>query len=527
METFDYIVCGAGSAGATLAARLAESGRHRVLLLEAGGRDWSPTIQIPGLLGSLLMGTRRNWHYMGEPDPTLGGRRLDWMAGRVTGGSSSINGMVYGRGLPADYERWVEAGNPGWGWDDMQPWFRRMESWTGQPHPLRGDDGPVSTRPFEERHPACTAAMEALVAHGVPAVADYGVGIDEGVGPTQATQRGGWRHSTARAYLAPALRKGGVTLRTGAQVSRLIVAQGRCTGVEYRHRGRLVQVGAGLEVIVSLGAIGSPALLLRSGIGPARDLEAVGVDVVHDLPGVGANLNEHVNVKVSADLAVATYNTERMGLGKLRNGLRWLVDRSGPAASPANHYQAFVKTRPGLASADVQIQIMAFAFHDDPADNHDGVTAVVSLCAPNARGKVSLANADPFARPKIAIPLLSDPEDLAALIRGCRLARRILEDGPAATFAGRIAYPSPQTESDEDWTAFIRRTAGLNWHPTSTCRMGPGPDDVVDSQVRVHGIDGLRICDASIFPNVTSGNTNAPVIAVAEKAAALILERAA
>lgn len=525
--TYDFIVCGAGSAGATLAARLSEGGDRRVLVLEEGGMDWSPAIHVPGLLGNVLMNAKLNWNYRGEPDPTLDGRALVWMGGRVVGGSSSINGMVYGRGLPHDYQRWVDAGNAGWNWEDMLPWFRKMEHWHGTPHPARGDSGPLQTRPFEEPNPACTAALDALVAMGVPFVSDYSTGMAEGIGFTQATQRGGWRHSVARAYLAKAVRRNNCTLRTGAFVTRLIVEQGRCIGVEYRKGGQLMQARATSEVIVSLGAIGSPALLLRSGIGSADDLRAHAIPVVHDLPGVGRNLNEHVNVKISATVDIPTYNSERLGLGKVRNGLRWLVDRAGPASSPANHCQAFVRTDPALPSADVQIQLMAFAFHEDPRKNDDGLSAVVSLCAPKARGRVSLAGNNPFDPPKIEIALLDDPDDLRVLVAGCRLARSALEAGPGRTHGGKIVTPAAETQSDADWIAFIRRTAGLNWHPTSTCRMGPGADDVVDDRLRVHGLSGLSVCDASVFPCVTSGNTNVPVIAVAERAASFILKRTA
>lgn len=524
---FDYIVCGAGSAGATLAARLSEGGDRSVLLLEEGGMDTALAIHIPGLVGNLMFSKTLNWNYPGQPDPTLDQRGLTWMAGRVIGGGSSINGMVYGRGLPHDYARWVEAGNPGWGWEEMLPWFRKMEHWHGAPHPARGTDGPLQTRPYTAPHAACTSAMQALVAAGVPFVPDYSVGIDEGVGYTQATQRGGWRHSTARAYLRPALRRRNLTLHTRAFVTRLLIAEGHCVGVEYRRDGKLLEVRARREVVVAMGAIGSPALLLRSGIGPADEMRAHGIAVHHDLPGVGRNLNEHVQVKVSATVDVPTYNTERLGAGKVKNGLRWLVDRGGPAASPANHCQAFVKTDPSLPSADVQIQVMAFAFHEDPQVNDDGLTAVVSLCAPKVRGAVTLASADPFAPPKIDIALLSDPDDVATLLKGCRIARAALENGPVREFDGSIVYPAPETDSDDEWLAFIRRTAGINWHPTSTCRMGPGPDDVVDGELRVHGVAGLSVCDASIFPCVTSANTNVPVIAVAEKAASLILDRTA
>ncbi len=524
-KAWDYVIIGAGSAGATLAGRLSQDPDRRVLLVEAGGGDHSPLIRIPGMIESLLGVRALNWSYQGQPDATLNGRSLTWAAGRALGGSSSINGMVYGRGLPADYDRWVAAGNPGWGWDDMLPYFRRMEHWTGPPGPTRGLAGPLWVRRFEETDAACADVMDALIAHGVPSVADYAAGIGEGVGLTQATQRNGLRCSAANAYLTPARRRPNLTIRTKTTVLGLIIAGGRCVGVRASHRGRIMEYRAERETILCAGAIGSPKLLWLSGVGPADDLGALGIPVKHPLEGVGRNLNDHVNIKLSAFVNHRTYNTRRAGLLAVAEGLRFLKDRSGPAGSPANHVQAFVRTDPESPVPDVQLQVMPFGFGTGEEMARDGVTVVVSPCHPDARGRITLRSSDPREAPRISMAMLESPRDQARLLRGCKLAHRALHDGPGRTLGGRIYAPAEAPRDDTAWLDFFRETAALNWHPTSTCRMGPGIDDVVDAQLRVHGLSGVSIADASVMPCVTSGNTNAPVIAIAERAAEMIAAR--
>jgi choline dehydrogenase len=523
MAAYDYIIIGAGSAGAVLAARLSENPDRRVLLLEAGGTDWQPSIHIPGMVEQIITSRSLNWHFAGEPDPSLGGRVLTWAAGRVLGGSSSINGMVYGRGLPADYARWVEAGNPGWGWNDMLPAFRKLEDWQGAPHESRGSQGPLQVHPFIETDASCSTTMEAYIAAGVPFVDDYCIGITEGIGLTQATQTNGWRHSTARAYLHPASRRRNLRVITHALAEKLLIEAGKCRGVAYRRAGQLHVAHAEREVIVSAGTISSPKLLMLSGIGPPDALRRHGISVTHSMPEVGQGLNDHVNVRLSAFVNRPTYNTQRRGIAVLRHGARFLARGTGPASSPANHVQGFIKTDPALPSADVQVQLMALGFGSDEEMRKDGITAVVSPCHPLVRGTVSLRSANPADAPRIAIRMLESEQDAATLLKGCRMAQDMIQQGPGRRHAARIYAPAMERLSDAAWLAFFRETAALNWHPTSTCRMGV----VVDAQLRVHGLAGLSIADASVMPTVTSGNTNIPVIAIAERAAAFIAARTA
>jgi choline dehydrogenase len=517
-KTWDSIIVGGGSAGATLAARLSEQRDRQVLLIEAGGRDWAPQIMVPGCLETLLNSRTLNWHYPGDPDRTLANRRLTWAAGRVLGGSSSINGMVFGRGLPADYQRWEDGGAAGWGWDSMLPYFRRLEQWNGPPHPSRGQAGPLHVRRFEETDPSCQAAMESVIKAGLPYLEDYNIGITDGIGLTQANQKNGLRHSVARAYLDPARQRANLTVWTGCHALGLLLSAGRCRGVTVERGGAVMELIAEREVILSAGAIGSPKLLMLSGIGAPEALRPHGIPVRHELPGVGEHLNDHVNIKISAHVDRPTYNSQRFGLSALRHGLQFLANRSGPASSPANHVQAFLRTDPSLASADVQIQLMPFGFGSSQQMRRDGMTAVVSPCHPDVRGQVRLSGPDPLAPPRIAMAMLECREDRQRLLRGCRLAAAALQKGAG----GQLYAPLAADLSEASWFDFFTDSAALNWHPTSTCRMGNGADDVVDGELRVRGLTGLRVVDASVMPFVTGGNTNGPVIALAERAAEII-----
>lgn len=519
---WDYVIVGAGSAGGVLATRLTEDPDVRVLLIEAGGWDRSPYIHVPGFVYQAINKKSLNWRYHGAGDPTLDGRKLEWAAGRVVGGGSSINGMVFVRGLPADFDGWAASGNPGWGWADVLPCFRRMERWFGPPSESRGTHGPIAVRSFLEPNPACLSVLNGFVAMGTPYVADYNSGIDHGVGLTQTNQRNGLRLAVAGAYLRPARTRANLTIMTNAMVTRVCVERGRCIGVEVVRSGRIMRLGAEREVILSAGAIASPTILMRSGIGDPSTLLSKGIATVHALPGVGANLNEHVNAMVSSRVTVKTYDSMRGGVRRVAAGLRWLRDREGPATSPANHLQAFIKTDPTLRSADIQVQTAAVGSFEPSRGGVQGVTSVVSLCRPQSRGRILLQPSDPTASPLIETALLSIPSDRDTLVAGLKLVREILRAGPGATFDQDELMPGAGVQSNEQWLSYLRRTGGLNWHPTSSCRMGSGPDDVVDSDLRVHGIAGLRIADASIMPTVTSGNTNAVAIMIGEKASDIL-----
>jgi choline dehydrogenase len=434
--------------------------------------------------------------------------------------------MVYGRGLPTDYDGWAAAGNPGWAWADMLDTFKKLESWTGPAHPARGATGPINVRRFDETEPACAATMDALVAAGVPYVEDYSIGITHGIGRTQATQKRGWRHSAARAYLRPARHRRNLRIVPHCRAERLHLVGTRCAGVEILHRGVRLRLKASREIILAAGAIGTPKLLLLSGIGAPDALAPHGIAVAHPLPGVGRNLTDHVNIKLSAFVNTPTYNTARRGLRGLRHGLSLLATGSGPASSPANHAQAFVRTDPALPSADIQIQLMAFGFGTESDMRKNGITAVVSPCRPHVRGSIHLRSADPADPPRIAISMLDSDTDIATLQRGCDLALDAIQAGPGRRFGGKLYAPAATTMTPSDWLTFFRETAALNWHPTSTCRMGPDDNAVVDSTLAVHGLEGLSIADASVMPSVTSANTNIPVIAIAERAASFITARA-
>jgi choline dehydrogenase len=516
---WDFIIAGAGSAGCVLAARLSEDPSCRVLLLEAGGADRSPLLRIPGFTPQAIESTRYNWHYPGAPDPSLGRRSLIWAGGRVLGGSASINGMVFVRGLPADFDAWAKQAGPGWGYEALLPYFRRLECWAGPPNSARGTEGPLRVRKVDDPNPAAAAILRAAVAAGVPAADDYNSGITEGAGLTQASQHGGRRCSTARAYLHPARKRPNLTVLTGTRVLALRLNGARCTGVDALINGQTQTLNAEREVVLAAGAIGSPKLLMLSGIGDPATLEKLGIEVRACLPAVGQNLNEHVNIKLGQHARVNTWDSQGRGLGMVKAGLRWLALRDGPAASPAGNVQMFIKTESALPSADIQVQILPIGFDRPEGDRQDGISTVISLCAPRSRGRIELQSADYRTPPLVNIALLDDEDDVARLMAACRRMRDI-HAGATSALAGEYA-PGPSVRTDADWRAFFRSNAALNWHPTSTCRIG----DVVDPQLAVLGIAGLSVADASVFPTVTSGNTNAPVIALAEKAAELIAAR--
>lgn len=538
-EVYDYIVVGAGSAGAIVASRLSEDPRVRVLLLEAGPSHWQRVwTMIPLGYAKTYYNRKINWMYWSEANAGLGGRKVYVPRGRVLGGSSSINAMVWSRGAAEDFDEWAAEGNPGWGWADVLPAYRRLESHPFGASAWHGDDGPVRISvPEAGLHPICEAYFAAGREVGFGYNRDLNGATIEGVGPYQINAAGRFRQSSARAYLDPA--RGRVNLRivTGAHATAIEFDGRRAVGVRYRRGGADVAARAGREVIVSAGAINTPQLLMLSGLGPAGELRRHGIDVVADLPAVGRNLQDHIGYDIYYRARVATLNSELASFwGQVKAGLRFMLRGDGILTMSLNQAGGFVRSAPGRARANLQLYFCpisyekpqvgspkAIAVSPEPAFSLTG-----SPCRPSSRGRIELASADPFAAPLIHANLLGDEADVAEAVEGFHVLRRL---AAAPSLAGIIAAetkPGSGTTSDADIADYIRASAYSIFHPVSSARMGPDPATaVVDHRLKVHGIAGLRIIDASVFPSVTSGNTNAPAMMVAEKGADLVKADAA
>jgi choline dehydrogenase len=526
---YDYVIVGAGSAGCVLAARLTEDPAVRVLLLEAGPADRSWQIHMPAAVGSLLSSDRFNWNYVSDPEPFLDGRRLTHPRGRVLGGSSSINGMVYIRGHARDYDAWAQMGLQGWAYADVLPYFKRAER-----HGLGGDayhggDGPLSVFAPD---PAASPLAEAFLRAGQQA--GYGLTDDvngerqEGFGRIDRTTGGGRRWSAARAYLKPARKRPNLTVLTGALVHRIVLEGGRAVGVEYARQGQVATARAEAEVILSGGAINSPQILQLSGIGAADDLAALGIKPLVDLPGVGANLNDHPDIVIQhrSLQPVSLFGVNR-GARKLLTGLRWFAGKSGPAAS--NHFEAggFIRSRPGIEHPDLQLTFMPIAIKPGTVEDVGGHSFQVhiDLMRPKSLGHVKIRSADPAQPPAIRFDYLKEAQDRDDLRASVRLTREILAQPALAPFRGEEIYPGPAVRTDDEIDAYLRQGIETCYHPVGTCRMGRNGASVVDGQCRVHGVAGLRVVDASVMPAIVSGNTNAPTIMIAEKVSDLIRGR--
>jgi choline dehydrogenase len=520
---FDVVVVGAGSAGCVLAGRLTEDPSRRVLLLEAGGSDDVLEVQVPAALYKVWR-TRRDWNYTTEPQPGLGGRRLFWPRGKLLGGSSSINAMIYVRGARDDYDEWAQlTGDPSWSYPHVLPLFRRSEDNARGADAFHGAGGPLRVEDPRSPHPWSRAAVQAAVAAGHPRNDDFNGARQEGAGLYQLTQRRGRRWSAADAYVRPAQGRPGLTVRTGALATRVLVSGGRATGVEYRRGGRLHTVRAA-EVVLSGGAVNSPQLLMLSGIGPAAHLREVGVDVVHDLPGVGSGLQDHPLVPV----VWHTRSGRSLFRGESPWGYaRWFAARRGPLSSNLAEAGLFSRSRPGLPAPDLQFHFLPVEFwRQAEVDPHvDAFTAAATLVRVRSRGTVRLRSADPAWAPAIDPGYLTDERDLEALVCGIEQAREIAATAPLAAVLGTEWSPGAAATGAEDLRRAVRGALESLYHPASSCRMGVDDDAVVDPQLRVHGLEGLRVVDASVLPTLVRGNTHAPTVMVAERAADLIAGR--
>jgi choline dehydrogenase len=528
-RTVDFIIVGAGSAGAALANRLTENGRFHVLLLEAGGKT-HPLSQVPISFARFINRPGVNWLYSSEPQDNTGGRAIPVPRGRMLGGSSAINGMVWVRGQRQDYDHWAQLGNRGWSYQDVLPIFRSMETYAGGDNEIRGREGPLKITNSDESGRLYDSFFAAAESIGIKRTHDYNGFDQDGIAMTQASISGGRRMSTAKCYLEPARKRANLTIETDAMVESLVLEGRRCTGVRYLSRGAKREVRAAREVIVAAGSIASPQLLELSGIGQGQRLKGLGIEVRHELPGVGENLRDHwaPRMKWRVGRHGVTFNERARGLGALGHGLLYISTRTGFLSHPASPLRAFFRKREGLDSPDAMFTMQPFLSTPNvKLAKEPGMTIITHQLRPESKGSVHISAPDPRKHPSIRFNFLAERADRDCVLASMRIVRRLVAAPALAWLEAEEFAPGPRVNSDEELLDFVTRTAETTYHPVGTCRMGSDPLAVVDDQLRVHGIAGLRVADASIMPTLTSGNTNAPSIMIGEKAARMALQAAA
>jgi len=535
--TWDTIIVGAGTAGCVLANRLTQDPRHTVLLLEAGGSDRQLWVRLPIGYARTFRDPRVNWMYRTEPEPALDGRRSYWPRGKLLGGSGSINAMAYVRGWSQDFDDWCAAGNPGWGWRDVLPLFRFAQDHADGADELRGGGGPMRVERIDNQvHPVCERFLAAAHELGYPRNDDFNGPSMLGVGIYQVNTRGGWRESTARAYLRPVQHRSNLAVQLHAQVLRVLMMGRRAMGVEYRRQGQLLQAHARCHVILCGGAVNSPQLLQLSGIGDPSLLAHHGIAVQASLPMVGRGLQDHLHITHVYRARIPTLNaTLGSWGGKLQAALQFGLRRRGALSMSVNQAGGFVSTGPGAGAPDLQLYFnpASYSTRDDGArrslnpDPFPGFSMSVHGCRPTSRGFVAIASGDPMEPPRIVPNYLSTEFDVSQALAGARLLRRLAATGPLREVIAAEVLPGDRCRGNDALLLDFRARADTIFHPVGTCAMGPDPDrSVVDSRLRVHGVSGLRVIDASVFPRITSGNTNAPTVMVAEKGAQMVLEDA-